>query len=50
MAEMLRPVQVRENDKLVEISAIRAVTRSLNLSALKGNVRAQIHLTKPLRP
>jgi len=46
MAEMLRPVQVRENDQLVEISAIRAVTRSLNLSALKGDVRAQIHLTK----
>lgn len=40
--EALRPVQVKEGDKVVELTMIQAVIRSLSVSALKGDRKAQI--------
>jgi len=45
MFEALRPVQVKENDRVTELPMIQAVVRSLSVSALKGNHRAQIAVT-----
>jgi hypothetical protein len=40
--EAIRPVQIRENDKVIELPMIQAILRSLSVSALKGSHRAQI--------
>jgi hypothetical protein len=44
--EAIRPVQIRENDKVVELPMIQAILRSLSVSALKGSHRAQIAVAK----
>lgn len=43
--EAMRPVQIRENDRIVELPMIQAVLRSLSVSALKGSHRAQVAIT-----
>lgn len=45
LAEAIRPIQIRENDEIIELPLIQAVVRSLGVSALKGNHRAQIAIT-----
>jgi hypothetical protein len=42
LTEAIRPVQIRENDKVIELPMIQAILRSLSVSALKGNHRAQV--------
>jgi|GEM_PF-1028300 len=44
LLEAVRPIQVRENDQLVELPLIQAVIRSLGVAAVKGSFRAQIAL------
>ena len=44
MLEAVRPIQVRENDQVVELPLIQAVIRSLGVAAVKGSHRAQIAL------
>lgn len=45
LAEAIRPIQIRENDEIIELPLIQAVIRSLGVSALKGNHRAQVAIT-----
>lgn len=45
LAEAIRPIQIRENDQIVELPLIQAVVRSLGVAALKGSHRAQIAIT-----
>jgi len=45
LAEAMRPIQIRENDQVVELPLIQAVIRSLGVAALKGSHRAQIAIT-----
>lgn len=45
MAEATRPIQIRENDEIIELPLIQAVVRSLGVAALKGSHRAQIAIT-----
>lgn len=45
LAEAIRPIQIRENDEIVELPLIQAVIRSLGVAALKGSHRAQIAIT-----
>ena len=47
--EAMRPVQIRENDKIIELPMAQAILRSLNVSALKGNHRAQVVTTNLLK-
>lgn len=42
LAEAIRPIQIRENDQIIELPLIQAVIRSLGVAALKGSHRAQI--------
>lgn len=42
LAEAIRPIQIRENDEIIELPLIQAVLRSLGVAALKGSHRAQI--------
>ena len=44
LKEALRPIQIRENDKVVELPMIQAVVRSLGVSAVKGHYRSQLAL------
>lgn len=44
LLEAVRPIQVRENDEIVELPLIQAVIRSLGVAAVKGSHRAQIAL------
>ena len=44
LAEALRPITVRENDETIEMPLIQAVIRSLGVSAVKGNYRAQLSI------
>ncbi len=44
LEEALRPIQVRENDKLIELPMIQAVVRSLGVSAVKGHHPSQLAL------
>lgn len=44
LLEAIRPIQVRENDQIVELPLIQAVIRSLGVAAVKGSHRAQIAL------
>ena len=44
LLEAVRPIQVRENDQVVELPLIQAVIRSLGVAAVKGSHRAQIAL------
>ena len=44
MLEAVRPIQVRENDEIVELPLIQAVIRSLGVAAVKGSHRAQMAL------
>ncbi len=44
MLEAVRPIQVRENDEIIELPLIQAVIRSLGVAAVKGSHRAQIAL------
>src|SRR5579875_1743355 len=44
LSEALRPIQIRENDQLVEIPMIQAVVRSLGVGAVKGSHRSQLAL------
>jgi hypothetical protein len=41
LEEAYRPVVVREGDKVIELPAIQAVFRAMNVSAMKGNRFAQ---------
>jgi hypothetical protein len=41
LEEAYRPVTIREGDKVIELPAIQAVFRSMNVSAMKGNRLAQ---------
>lgn len=43
--EALRPVQIKENNEIIELPMIQAILRSLSVSALKGNHRAQVAMT-----
>ena len=45
IAEALRPISIRENGDVLVMSTIQGVLRSLNVSAVKGNHRAQIAVT-----
>jgi hypothetical protein len=45
LIEAVRPVQIRENDQVIELPMIQAIIRSLSVSALKGNHRAQVAVT-----
>ncbi|MFN3667898.1 MAG: DUF5681 domain-containing protein [Brevundimonas sp.] len=45
LAEASRPIQIRENDEIIELPLIQAVVRSLGVAALKGSHRAQIAIT-----
>ena len=45
LAEALRPIQVRENDQVVEMPMIQAVVRSMGVAAVKGSHKAQTTLT-----
>lgn len=45
LAEAIRPIQIRENDEIIELPLIQAVIRSLGVAALKGSHRAQIAIT-----
>ena len=45
MAEAIRPIQIRENDEIIELPLIQAVIRCLGVAAVKGNHRAQIAIT-----
>ncbi len=45
LAEAIRPIQIRENDEIIELPLIQAVVRSLGVAALKGSHRAQIAIT-----
>ena len=44
LAEAQRVIRLRENDKEVELPLIQAVMRSLGVSAVKGNQKAQLAL------
>lgn len=44
LLEAVRPIQVRENDQIIELPLIQAVIRSLGVAAVKGSHRAQIAL------
>jgi hypothetical protein len=45
LAEAIRPIQIRENNEIIELPLIQAVVRSLGVAALKGSHRAQIAIT-----
>ena len=49
LREAMRPIQLRENDKVIELPMIQAVLRSLGVSAVKGNHRAQLALADMVR-
>ncbi len=49
MAEAIRPIQIRENDEVVELPLIQAVVRSLGVAAVKGSHRAQIAITSMVK-
>lgn len=44
LTEALRPIQIRENEKVIEVPMIQAVIRSMGLAAVKGSHRAQTTL------
>lgn len=44
LKEALRPIQIRENDQVVELPMIQAVLRSLGVAAVKGHHRSQLAL------
>ena len=44
LAEAMRPIQIRENDRLIEIPMIQAVIRSMGIAAVKGSHRSQTTL------
>ncbi len=46
LTEAARPIQFRENGELVELPMAQAILRSLAVSAVKGNFRAQVAVTK----
>lgn len=45
LAEAYRPIQIRENEKLVRMPMIQAVIRSLGVAAVKGSLRAQMAIS-----
>lgn len=45
LTEAMRPIKFRENDQLVELPMAQAILRSLAVSAVKGNFKAQIAIT-----
>jgi hypothetical protein len=45
LAEAMRPIKFRENDQLVELPMAQAILRSLAVSAVKGNFKAQVAIT-----
>lgn len=49
LAEAIRPIQIRENDQIIELPLIQAVVRSLGVAALKGSHRAQIAITSMVK-
>ena len=44
LTEALRPIQIRENDKVTEVPMIQAVIRSMGVAAVKGSHRSQTTL------
>ena len=42
LEEAQRPVSIREGDKVVKLSTIQAVVRSLAVAAMKGDRRSQL--------
>ena len=49
MIEALRPIQVRENDQVIEMPMIQAVMRSLGVQAVKGHHRSQLAIASMVR-
>lgn len=49
LEEAYRTVTVREGEKLVELPVIKAVFRSLGVSAMKGNRLAQTAMSELVR-
>ena len=49
MTEAIRPIQIRENDEIVELPLIQAVIRSLGVAAVKGSHRAQVAITSMVK-
>jgi hypothetical protein len=49
LVEAMRPVQIKENGEVTEMPMAQAIIRSLNVSALKGNHRAQVAATAMLK-
>ena len=49
MLEAGRPIQIRENDEIVELPLIQAVIRSLGVAAVKGSHRAQVAITSMVK-
>lgn len=45
LTEAMRPIKFMENDRLVELPMAQAILRSLAVSAVKGNFKAQIAIT-----
>ncbi|MDP3173737.1 MAG: DUF5681 domain-containing protein [Phenylobacterium sp.] len=45
LSEALRSVQIKENGKIIQLPAIQAVLRSMTVSALKGDHKAQMAIT-----
>ncbi len=46
LVEALRPIQVRENDQIIEMPMIQAVLRGIGVAAVKGSHKAQMALTQ----
>ncbi|MFO1015078.1 MAG: DUF5681 domain-containing protein [Caulobacteraceae bacterium] len=44
LAEAMRPIQLRENDQVIEMPMIQAVIRSMGVAAIKGSHRSQTAL------
>ena len=49
LIEALRPIQVRENEKIVEMPMIQAVLRGMGVAAVKGSHKAQMALTQMVK-
>ena len=49
LKEAMRPIQLRENDQVIELPMIQAVLRSLGVAAVKGHHRSQLALAEMVR-
>ena len=46
LTEAMRPIQFKENDRIIEIPMAQAIIRSLAVAAVKGSFKAQVAITK----